>query len=425
MAFRTRFSTYTEAFARYRNGVVARGRAARDARHTATRAASMRARIATRDAANPRASRRGGGARRRARAAANARPRDLNASAPVVARDGANDDARALDFNACAREHAREFRSTPMSARLTREFGIGDSGTDVSLAQRLLGRDARRAHGVCDRATTEALRRWQRSRGLTPSGFFGASSRAQVATEEARWRETGGAALLERLWEESASERAAAARASERAEASGRARGVVATSTTPRVAPGASRVAHNALALVVAGAFGCAFAALRNRERFAAWTREARAKVTLDVARALFVACGARARALFTAIAADFVARREALVRAASTARARVRSAAERGATDDARDAGAPLAEGHFDENGRWWESPLPASAPKTADARPLPAEPSPRGGRASPRERAEQMRERWVNIRRQRVDVGADEREAIKRVSKFLGDAD
>ena len=91
----------------------------------------------------------------------------------------------------------------------------------------------------------------------------------------------------------------------------------------------------------------------------------------------------------------------------------------------DALDAGAPLAEGHFDENGRWWESPLPASTPKAADARPRPAEPSPRGGASTARERAEQMRERWVNIRRQQVDVGADERRAIERVSKFLRDAE
>jgi hypothetical protein len=34
-------------------------------------------------------------------------------------------------------------------------------------------------------------------------------------------------------------------------------------------------------------------------------------------------------------------------------------------------------------------------------------------------------MRERWVNIRRQQVDVGADERQAIERVSKFLRDAE
>jgi hypothetical protein len=34
-------------------------------------------------------------------------------------------------------------------------------------------------------------------------------------------------------------------------------------------------------------------------------------------------------------------------------------------------------------------------------------------------------MRERWVNIRRQQVDVGEDERRAIERVSKFLRDAE
>uniref|UniRef100_A0A7R9T651 Peptidoglycan binding-like domain-containing protein n=1 Tax=Ostreococcus sp. 'lucimarinus' TaxID=242159 RepID=A0A7R9T651_9CHLO len=320
-----------------------------------------------------------------------------------------------------------------MSARLTREFGIGDSGTDVSLAQRLLGRDARRAHGVCDRETTEALRAWQISRGLTPSGFFGASSRAQMAMEEERWRELGGGALLERLSrEEEARARDASERANERAGGSGRTRGVVATSTTPREAPRVSRVARGALVLVVASAALGAAAHLRNRERFAAfvdsataWTRESRAKVALDVAREFVGACGARARARWTEIAADFAERRRALVRAAATAISRVRSAAERVATNDALDAGAPLAEGHFDENGRWWESPLPASTPKAADARPRPAEPSPRGGASTARERAEQMRERWVNIRRQQVDVGADERRAIERVSKFLRDAE
>ena len=231
------------------------------------------------------------------------RARDLNAAPATRARDGDGDgDGAALDFNACAREHARAFRATPMSARLTREFGIGDSGTDVSLAQRLLGRDARRAHGVCDRETTEALRAWQISRGLKPSGFFGASSRAQMAMEEERWRELGGGALLERLWEEEARARDASERANERAGGSGRTRGVVATSTTPREAPRVSRVARGALVLVVASAALGAAAHLRNRERFAAfvdsataWTRESRAKVALDVAREFVGACGARA----------------------------------------------------------------------------------------------------------------------------------
>ena len=406
-----------------------------DARATRRRAATPRRAMAS-SVAPTRArwsSRRFAGDAGRARdaRATRRRARDLNAAPATRARDGDGDGA-ALDFNACAREHARAFRATPMSARLTREFGIGDSGTDVSLAQRLLGWDARRAHGVCDRETTEALRAWQISRGLTPSGFFGASSRAQMAMEEERWRELGGGALLERLWEEEARARDASERANERAGGSGRTRGVVATSTTPREAPRVSRVARGALVLVVASAALGAAAHLRNRERFAAfvdsataWTRESRAKVALDVAREFVGACGARARARWTEIAADFAERRRALVRAAATAISRVRSAAERVATNDALDAGAPLAEGHFDENGRWWESPLPASTPKAADARPRPAEPSPRGGASTARERAEQMRERWVNIRRQQVDVGADERRAIERVSKFLRDAE
>ena len=110
--------------------------------------------------------------------------------------DGGDDAPRALDFNAVAREHATAHDDAPISARLARrEFGLGDSGTDVALTQRLLGLDD--SHGVCDAATSEAIKRFQRSRdGLHPSGFFGASSRAQVAREEEAWRARGGGELL-------------------------------------------------------------------------------------------------------------------------------------------------------------------------------------------------------------------------------------
>ena len=105
-----------------------------------------------------------------------------SARAALPRDDGGDDAPRALDFNGVAREHATAHDDAPISARLARrEFGLGDSGTDVALTQRLLGLDS---HGVCDAATSEEIKRFQRSRdGLHPSGFFGASSRAQVARE--------------------------------------------------------------------------------------------------------------------------------------------------------------------------------------------------------------------------------------------------
>jgi hypothetical protein len=80
------------------------------------------------------------------------------------------------------------------------------------------------------------------------------------------------------------------------------------------------------------------------------------------------------------------------------------------------------ITEGHFDANGRWWESPIPRPTAAAAAA----AEPVVDASTQKSR-RAEQMRERWVNIRRQQVNVSGsiDECRAIKRVSEFLGDDD
>ena len=103
---------------------------------------------------------------------------------------------RARSILTASRENTRQRTMTRRYRRAWRRRvrALGDSGTDVALTQRLLGLDS---HGVCDAATSEEIKRFQRSRdGLHPSGFFGASSRAQVAREEEAWRARGGGELL-------------------------------------------------------------------------------------------------------------------------------------------------------------------------------------------------------------------------------------
>ena len=329
--------------------------------------------------------------------------------------DGGDDAPRALDFNAVAREHATAHDDAPISARLARrEFGLGDSGTDVALTQRLLGLDD--SHGVCDAATSEAIKRFQRSRdGLHPSGFFGASSRAQVAREEEAWRARGGGELLR-----------AYAREARRAE--GETLVSVDWRSSARATVWSARAIQGAVWVAATGVVvGAALAAAKKVQtkteeepaiERTSWTRVRdsalalgeRTARSLDAARvsgvarlAAFAALASRARR----VVADRVSRLRALEPASTAA---------------AGDEQSPtITEGHFDANGRWWESPIPRPTAAAAAAEPV-VDASTQKSR-----RAEQMRERWVNIRRQQVQVSGniDERHAIKRVSEFLGDDD
>lgn len=329
--------------------------------------------------------------------------------------DGGDDAPRALDFNAVAREHATAHDDAPISARLARrEFGLGDSGTDVALTQRLLGLDD--SHGVCDAATSEAIKRFQRSRdGLHPSGFFGASSRAQVAREEEAWRARGGGELLR-----------AYAREARRAE--GETLVSVDWRSSARAPVWSARAIQGAVWVAATGVVvGAALAAAKKVQtkteeepaiERTSWTRVRdsalalgeRTARSLDAARvsgvarlAAFAALASRARR----VVADRVSGLRALAPASTAA---------------AGDEQSPtITEGHFDANGRWWESPIPRPTAAAAAAEPV-VDASTQKSR-----RAEQMRERWVNIRRQQVQVSGniDERRAIKRVSEFLGDDD
>ena len=345
------------------------------------------------------------------RAQTGARPRALPRD------DGGDDAPRALDFNGVAREHATAHDDAPISARLARrEFGLGDSGTDVALTQRLLGLDS---HGVCDAATSEEIKRFQRSRdGLHPSGFFGASSRAQVAREEEAWRARGGGELLR-----------AYAREARRAEGEtlvsvdwrARARAPVWSGWSARAIQGAVWVA--ATGVVV----GAALAAAKKVETK---TEEepANERTSLTRVRDSALALGERTARSLDAARVSGVARLAAFAALASRARRvvadrvsrlRAPALARRAAAGDEQP--PTITEGHFDANGRWWESPIPRPTAAAAAAEPV-VDASTQKSR-----RAEQMRERWVNIRRQQVNVSGsiDERRAIKRVSEFLGDDD
>ena len=345
------------------------------------------------------------------RAQTGARPRALPRD------DGGDDAPRALDFNGVAREHATAHDDAPISARLARrEFGLGDSGTDVALTQRLLGLDS---HGVCDAATSEEIKRFQRSRdGLHPSGFFGASSRAQVAREEEAWRARGGGELLR-----------AYAREARRAEGEtlvsvdwrARARAPVWSGWSARAIQGAVWVA--ATGVVV----GAALAAAKKVETK---TEEepANERTSLTRVRDSALALGERTARSLDAARVSGVARLAAFAALASRARRvvadrvsrlRAPALARRAAAGDEQP--PTITEGHFDANGRWWESPIPRPTAAAAAAEPV-VDASMQKSR-----RAEQMRERWVNIRRQQVNVSGsiDERRAIKRVSEFLGDDD
>ena len=296
-----------------------------------------------------------------------------------------------------------------------REFGLGDSGTDVALTQRLLGLDD--SHGVCDAATSEAIKRFQRSReSLHPSGFFGAASRAQVAREEGAWRARGGGELLR-----------AYAREARRAEGEtlvsvdwrARAR-APAPVWSARAIQGAVWVA--ATGVVVGAALAAAKKVQTKTEEEPAIERTSLTRVR-DSALAL----GERTARSLDAARVSGVARLAAFAALASRARRvvadrvsrlRAPALARRAAAGDEQP--PTVTEGHFDANGRWWESPIPR--PTAAAA----AEPVVDASTQKSR-RAEQMRERWVNIRRQQVQVSGniDERRAIKRVSEFLGDDD
>ena len=328
--------------------------------------------------------------------------------------DGGDAAPRALDFNAVAREHATAHDDAPISVRLARrEFGLGDSGTDVALTQRLLGLDS---HGVCDAATSEEIKRFQRSRELlNPSGFFGASSRAQVAREEEAWRARGGGELLR-----------AYAREARRAE--GETRVSVDWRSRERAPVWSARAVQGAVWVAATGVVvGAALAAAKKVETK---TEEepANERTSLTRVRDSALALGERTARSLDAARVSGVARLAAFAALASRARrvvadrvSRLRAPAP-ASTAAAGDEQSPtITEGHFDANGRWWESPIPRPTAAAAAAEPV-VDASTQKSR-----RAEQMRERWVNIRRQQVNVSGsiDERRAIKRVSEFLGDDD
>ena len=348
------------------------------------------------------------------------RPRALPSDDVDVADENA---PRALDFNAIAREHAMS-HSAPISARLARrEFGLGDSGTDVALMQRLLGLDF--SHGVCDAETSRAIQGFQRTRGLHPSGFFGASSRAQVAKEEEAWRARGGAELLQ-----------AYAREARAKDEMTRARVGVDWQSRSRAPVWSARAVQGAVwvaAAVVVG--GASLAVAKKIKTQTDATREEEQPLartpTLTRVRESARALGARTARSLDAVRVSGVARLAAFAALASRARrvvadrvSRLRIPASPSADAAGDDTSSAITEGHFDASGRWWESPLPhPSAAAAAE----PAASSPVDAATQKSRRAEQMRERWVNIRRQKVDVGdgIDERRAIKRVSEFLGDDD
>lgn len=331
----------------------------------------------------------------------------------------------ALDFNAVAREHAMSHGTAPMAARLARrEFGLGDSGTDVALAQRLLGLGF--SHGVCDADTSKAIQKFQHTRGLPPSGFFGASSRAQVAKEEEAWRARGGAEVLRAYARE--------ARAKDETTTTTRARVGVDWQSRSRAPVWSARAVQGAVWVAAAGVVvGASLAVAKNIKTQTDATREEEPPLartpTFARVRESARALGARTARSLDAVRVSGVARLAAFAALASRARRVVADRVSRlrlpaSPSTDAAGPSSAVTEGHFDASGRWWESPLPRPPAAAEPAAELAA---PVDATTQKSRRAEQMRERWVNIRRQKDDVGdgIDERRAIKRVSEFLGDDD
>ena len=321
-----------------------------------------------------------------------------------------------------------------MSLRLTRELGLGDSGTDVALLQRLLGK--RDGHGVYDKSTADAVARWQRSRGLTPSGFFGTRSREQLALEEETWRESGGRELLVRLHAEALDPALVTERRSMKTNAS-----TSQATTTRTLAPSWSvHASHGAVAVFVVGALGASAAAgyakAKKRERRPEATEEEEADeetttkntglsafaftvprihVTVETLTDALGALGARCVDFFDELSDAMAYWRQLMTDAVIDL-----------STDESPSEPALL--GSYDAQGRWWESPISpmASKPPPSTAVKTGANFTAGAGGPSSRERAERMRERWVHLRgsKPRDPNVVDERQAIKRVSEFLGDS-
>lgn len=355
--------------------------------------------------------------------------------------DATNTDAAGFfvtDFNGAARGHAREHASAPMSLRLTRELGLGDGGTDVMLLQRLLGK--RDGHGVYDKSTADAVARWQRSRGLTPSGFFGTRSREQLALEEETWRESGGRELLVRLHAEALDPALVTERRSMKTNAS-----TSQTTTTRTMAPSWSvHASHGAVAVFVVGALGASatagYAKAKKRERRPETKEEEadeadeetlpkstglsafafpvpRIHVTVETLTDVLGALGVRCVDFFDELSDAMAYWRQLMTDAVIDL-----------STDES-PSETPLL-GSYDAQGRWWESPISPMASKPPPCVPTVVKTGANfaagAGGPSSRERAERMRERWVHLRgsKPRDPNVVDERQAIKRVSEFLGDS-
>lgn len=350
--------------------------------------------------------------------------------------DATNIDAAGFfvtDFNGAARGHAREHASAPMSLRLTRELGLGDGGTDVALLQRLLGK--RDGHGVYDKSTADAVARWQRSRGLTPSGFFGTRSREQLALEEETWRESGGRELLVRLHAEALDPALVTERGSMKTNAS-------TSQTTKTLAPSWSvHASHGVVAVFVVGALGASAAAgyamAKKRERRPEAKEEEeeadeetmsqntdlsrfaftvpRVHVTVETLTDALGALGVRCVDFFDELSDAMEYWRQLMTDAVIDL-----------STDESPSETTLL--GSYDAQGRWWESPISpmASKPPPSTAVKTGANFTAGAGGPSSRERAERMRERWVHLRgsKPRDPNVVDERQAVKRVSEFLGDS-
>ena len=306
--------------------------------------------------------------------------------------------ARALDFNAVARSHVAGYGSAPVASRLTREFGFGDAGSDVACVQRLLGLAG---DGRCDGATSDALRAWQSSRGLTPSGFFGRASMAQLAREEEAWRELGGDAVLARL----AAEREAATRAE--SGTSARHASVAAKPSAPVWSSVHSAASHSSVLIAIVGLAGAAAWRARSNVDVAAWATSRRADVDAALARAAaFVASAAFIGDVFERFRLAIVGGLTAIA-----------TMAKRATT--------PLAESVPTVENVELETPVIEESERAASRPTVTFVTTARGPSSS--RRAEEMRERWVNVRRGPVDAaGSDIRredaDGIKRVSDFLG---
>ncbi|OUS43394.1 hypothetical protein BE221DRAFT_194822 [Ostreococcus tauri] len=312
-------------------------------------------------------------------------------------------DAVALDFNAVATAHATAHGATAISSRLTRDFGLGDAGTDVALAQGLLGTEA---HGTCDARTTAAVEAFQASRGLAPSGYFGRAARAQVAREEEAWRALGGGELLKLL----------AAEAARGTETRGRAEGVSVRRGVAAPRAGV-RVMYNAVWVFAALAISGAVVVTR-------WARR-------DGGAA---ASEARGAGIFKSlIAAGVAARLAGVVKIFENAYERACEAAialyaKMAATTP--DVKRPTF-GQSDDATTDIDASTSTSSTTTSPSRisrsdlRVASDVFPRGARFNASARAEQMRARWANIRREPVRVEDNERAAIERVSNFLGGID